>query len=136
MSLVPTTCSHLHTLKYPRLWLTGGLLLIALLIGLSLAPHVPGPSLAGADKLAHVLMYLTVMLWFAGIYLRSNWWRVGLLLVLLGAVIELLQATTGWREGDWGDGLMNLAGVGLGMLAARLGADGWCRAVEQRWLSS
>ncbi len=125
----------MHPLKYARLWLAGGLLLVVLIVVLSLAPDMPGPSMSGADKLAHILMYLIAMFWFAGIYVRANWARVGLVLVLLGIIIELLQATSGWREGDWLDALMNLAGVGLGIALAWLWSDGWCSAVERRWLA-
>lgn len=126
----------MQPLKYARLWLVGGLLIVAVIVVVSLAPDLPGPTIVGADKLAHFLMYLVAMLWFVGVFLRANWLRIALLLASLGVLIELLQSQTGWREGDWGDAAWNLAGVLSAIVTAWLGAGGWCVAIERRWLGA
>ena len=42
--------------------------------------------------------------------------RVALGLMLLGIGIELAQALSGWRHGDWLDWLADCVGVALGVL--------------------
>lgn len=45
-------------------------------------------------------------------------------LMLFGVAIELAQAATGWREGDWLDGLADAFGLLVGA-CAWLGLRGW-----------
>lgn len=50
----------------------------------------------------------------------SHVWRVALGLMLLGIGIELAQALSGWRHGDWLDWLADCVGVALGVLVIQL----------------
>lgn len=82
------------------------------------------------DKLVHFCMYGTLsgLLWIE--YLRkhhkhTNMHRVfigaGMLPILLGGFIELLQAyLTTYRSGDWADMLANTAGVAAACLIGYL----------------
>lgn len=105
----------------PRFWL--GLWLLALavvwagcLLPPAAAPDLPLPN----DKLQHLLAWFVlsasgVQLWQG----RRALCRLGAGLVLMGAAIELAQATlTASRQADAGDLLADAAGVLLGLLLA------------------
>lgn len=47
-------------------------------------------------------------------------------LTLMGGCIELIQAATGWRYGEWFDWLADAVGIALGLLLWRL-----CRACRR-----
>jgi glycopeptide antibiotics resistance protein len=83
----------------------------------SLAPSSGGAMFAGADKLAHCLIYavLYVLAWlaFPGAVLR---WYIHIGLLGFGVALELLQAQTGYRFMEGADVLANSTGTGLGNL--------------------
>jgi len=59
----------MHPLKFSKIWLTLGWLLIAVVIFLSLWPKPPRPlEFEQSDKLAHCIAYMVLVLWFANIY--------------------------------------------------------------------
>jgi VanZ family protein len=99
------------------LWLALGWLGVLLVSILSLAPNPPGASLQGADKLGHLFAYGALMFWFvqAGAETRAS--ALGLL--LLGALLEVLQGLSGYRESSFGDLIADGLGIGLGWLLAR-----------------
>lgn len=80
----------------------------------SLVPLSPG-GVPVSDKLAHLATYFVLSGWFS-LLVRT---RTGLAfaiagLFLFGAVLEGLQALTGYRYAEWSDLLANAAGVLLG----------------------
>jgi VanZ family protein len=98
-------------LRFHRLWLGLGLLMVAAIFYFSLtAPvlHTKGHW----DKLFHLLAYLLVTGWFAQLYPKL-WMRllIGLLFALMGVLIEFLQSFHPLRYLDVADMLANSVGV-------------------------
>ena len=94
----------------------------------SLVPMSSLPPLHVWDKFAHAAIYalLTALL------LQTQWaprpWIAAACVMFFGIVIELAQAGTAYRSGDWHDALANLVGVVLA-----LGAwYGWRRLATSR----
>jgi len=100
-----------------RAWLLVGWVGVVAIIVLSLIPRPPSIDIAGGDKIAHVLMYVSVMAWFGQAYLNSSarWWT-GALLVCLGVALEFVQGWTGYRTFSYADMGADGCGVLLGWL--------------------
>jgi VanZ family protein len=107
-------------LSYRRTWLTGGWLLIGLVVYLSLTPHPPELlSFPDADKLEHAVAYGSLALWFCQIYLSTRSRMIVLAaLIGLGIGLEFVQGWTGYRTFDVRDMAANSVGVSLGLLMA------------------
>jgi len=93
-----------------------GLALTSVLLA-SLAPTGGSGLVAGVDKLAHAVTY-AVLYWlawlaFPGPVLR---WSIHLGLLAFGALIEILQARTGYRMMEVADLLANVTGAVLANL--------------------
>ena len=107
-------------LNYRYFWLSGGWLLIGLVVYLSLTPHPPEPlSFSNADKLEHGFAYGSLALWFCQIYVSTRS-RLMMLAVLigLGVGLEFVQGWTGYRVCDVWDMVANSVGVLIGLLLA------------------
>jgi len=105
-------------LNYRFAWLTGGWLLVGLVVYLSLVQHPPEPlSFEHADKLEHVFAYAALSIWFCQIYLtgRSRM-VVVIMLVGLGASLECLQDWMGFRNFESLDMVANTLGVLIGII--------------------
>lgn len=111
----------MHKLRWS--WLVLGLVWVAAVFYLSLTPHPPQPvTFWQADKLARVLAYGLLMLWFCQVYRqRSSRMLLALLLVAMGIAIEHLQRETGYRFFDYADMLANATGIVVGWAWARTG---------------
>ena len=111
-------------LRWRRVWWSLGFLLTALVIVLSLVPAVPdiGLDFQNADKLEHAAAYFAMSSWFAGLLPRARFWLIAVVLLLLGASVEVSQLLMNvGREADWADELANAGGVLAGLaVAARL----------------
>jgi VanZ family protein len=121
-------------LLYRHWWLGGGIVLLAVVLVLSLAPlslvhEAPDVS----DKVLHLLTYMILMLWFSGVIRAESrgWLFAGLL--VFGGVIEVLQSMTGYRSMELADLVANGTGLLLGWQLVRRGLSQWCNWVEQ-WL--
>jgi VanZ family protein len=94
------------------------LYLLTLLV-LSLVPTGQLPDgLANIwDKAQHALGY--AVLAALGMWAYPAWppLKMGLALLAFGASVELAQAATGWRFGEWADLLANGIGIGFALLA-------------------
>ena len=98
-------------------------LLLAAVAVLSISParYLPPQAFSLWDKAEHALAFAALMTLGALAYPR----RVGLLaasLLAFGGAIELVQAATGWRSGEWADWLadgIGLACAGLSWSAVR-----------------
>ena len=102
-------------LRLHRLWMGLGFGLIAVDLALSLLPFPEEIDLEdNSDKLGHLLMYGSLMFWFAMIYPAA---RARLLLALafcaIGVGIEFAQGMTSYRSFDVADMLANGVGVAL-----------------------
>ena len=96
-------------------------LLLALVIGVTLSPiaYLPQQAFSLWDKAQHALAFAALAALGALAYPR----RVGLLaasLLVFGGAIELAQAATGWRSGDWADWLADAVGLIAGLPLATL----------------
>ena len=101
-------------------WTFWLLLLIVVALTLSPTTYLPSQAFTLWDKAQHALAFAALGALGALAYPR----RLGLLaanLLLFGGAIELAQAATGWRSGDWADWLADAVGLVAGLvLVARL----------------
>lgn len=118
--------------RFRRVWLILGWVLVLMVVTLSLVPLPAPTTLTAQDKLNHLLAYATLMAWWTPLARAAC--RPALALLLLGLALELLQARSGYREGDIHDMAANALGVGLGALFARLVPD-WMRRCERAVLA-
>ena len=87
----------MYPLRYKRLWLSLGALLVGTVCVLSLIPSPPELHVPEGDKYAHGAAYLVQMCWFGALYERPRHLGIGLYLVLLGVALEILQGIGGYR---------------------------------------
>lgn len=121
-------------LRFARLWLAGGILLV---LGVLSGSLVPGEYVEDAmvwnDKVTHALTYAGLTLWFTGIFPRRRYGWVVLGIFLLGATIEVLQGSMSFgRQGDYADLLANSSGICVGLVLALAGCGGWAQPVESQ----
>lgn len=120
------------SLRFPRLWLGLGWLAVGLAIFVSLAPvsQLPQPPNV-SDKVEHFVAYLLLSIWFAGIYLRTRYWIIGLSLGVMGVMIEFAQGAMHYgRHADMLDVIANCSGVLAGLLLCWSGLGAWAQWIE------
>ena len=123
-------------LRFRKLWLAVGLLLLLSVLVGGLLPTVPSPNLPGGDKAEHFLGYLALSAWFTALVQRRRYVLVIVSLLALGAFIEVAQTLMALgREGDWLDMLANIAGVLVGLLVALASRESWLVRAEQ-WIAT
>jgi VanZ family protein len=123
----------LLALRHPRLWLVTGWILIVLATIASIVPAHDLPQMGGliSDKLEHIVGYLVLALWFAGIYPKARYPMIGVALLVMGIVIEGLQgAMKVGRQADLRDVYANSLGIVCGLLLALAWLGGWAQRVE------
>jgi VanZ family protein len=122
----------LLALRHPRLWLVSGWILVILAIIVSLIPAHELPKMGGlSDKTEHIVGYLALALWFAGIYPRSRYPMIGFALLIMGISIEALQgAMHVGREADLRDVYANAIGTVGGLTLALAWLGGWAQRLE------
>ena len=122
------------TLRFARLWLAGGILLVVGVLSCSLVPgEYVEDAMVWNDKVTHALAYAGLTLWFMGIFPRRRYGWVVLGLVLLGATIEVLQGSMAFgRQGDYADLLANSSGILVGLVLALAGCGSWAQRLELR----
>ena len=126
---------RLRALRRPRLWLSLGVLLLALTMLVSLVPlprlNLPLPGFS-IDKLEHGLGYAVLAAYAAMLFAPGRALALaGVGLVGYGLLIEGLQTLVPWRYGDLYDAAANTLGVALGLLLA---ATPLARALQ--WLDT
>ena len=109
-------------LRYRKLWLLIGYLLIALVVFLSLtsSPVEIDADLPYQDKLFHVLAYFALTFWFVQIY-HSSRHQLGwaIFFLCLGMLLEYLQGFDPERYSEVGDMLANALGVITAVILSR-----------------
>lgn len=113
----------MYPLRLSRLWLILGLCLVATVWFLSLTPRPPSVGIQGGDKLGHLLAYAAQMAWFGWLFRRRNHAQLGLLFLLQGGLLELMQGLSGYRVADVADMFANGLGVAAGWTLARAGGN-------------
>jgi hypothetical protein len=128
----------MRDLRHLKLWLTVGWLQVCLVIFFSLIPSPVGvQGIYGVDKLIHLFTYTFVMLWFGSCYVPGkSYERLGICLILMGAVIELIQGRTGYRTMSYLDMIANSFGVASGWLLAKTRLSGALLYMENRLTSA
>jgi VanZ family protein len=104
--------------------LTAGVVAVSIL---SLAPSDALPAIDVWDKLQHVLAYFALAVTGAVAFPARRalpWLAIGLL--ILGSVLEAMQAVVPGRVAAVDDAVANAIGVGLGLAIARI-AGSRCR---------
>jgi VanZ family protein len=105
-------------LRWLKLWLATGWLLIAAVVYLSLTPAPPKMDVPVGDKIGHVVAYSVLMFWFTQIYYeRRSRMLIALGFVLLGISLEYLQGLGGDRQFEVTDMIANTAGVAIGWIS-------------------
>jgi VanZ family protein len=120
-------------LRYPRLWLLLGWLLVFVVVGASLMPAKAVGMLFGTinDKIEHIGAYAGLMAWFGGMFRRPSQLKVGVALVMLGGGLELLQGLTPTRTPDILDLAADAVGVLIGLALSMTVLTRWCERIEK-----
>jgi VanZ family protein len=87
-----------------------GVLLMVVAGSLLPVDYLPPPVFSIWDKLQHATAFAALYLLGLQAY-RSKSLQVILGLLLLGGAIEIAQAATGWRYGEWLDWLADAVGI-------------------------
>ncbi|AGX87687.1 VanZ family protein [Candidatus Symbiobacter mobilis] len=115
MSLCGTKTASTH--RWCARALFWGLVAMASWLALAPAPQVP-EVLRWWDKAQHTAGFAALAFWGLVAYPRGLS-RLVPGLVLFGVGIEIAQAFTGWRHGDWRDWAADCVGIALGWAAWR-----------------
>lgn len=101
------------------LWLTGGWLMVAAIIWLSITPSPPQVELEHGDKLGHLLAYGILMFWFCQLH-PSHGTRLiyATGFAAMGVALEFIQGALGYRSFEVADMFANALGVLIGWGAA------------------
>ena len=105
--------------RWPGPWLRAGFwLLVLAVVTLSLTPveHLPPQVFDIWDKAQHAFAF-AVLAWMGLWAYPLRRWQLLAGLLLLGGAIELAQAATGWRYGEWADLFADVVGVIVGAVA-------------------
>ncbi len=109
-----------------RIWIATIIVLVAAIVTGSLTPQQAVPVENFSDKFSHYLAYLTLALAVSGISTPQRLWQAMLGCFLLGALLELAQATlTAHRSAEWADLAANTAGIATAWLISGWGRAGW-----------
>ena len=115
--------------KYLRIWkILFWISLVGLnVLALSPAPYLPPLEIFNWwDKAQHAIGFGTLAVLAVLAYPGVSKRRVGVLLMLLGVLIEVAQYLGGYRFGDWQDALADGVGIVLGLsLVSLLLAQNW-----------
>jgi glycopeptide antibiotics resistance protein len=87
-----------------------------------------------SDKWLHAFTFISLSIWFAGLYEKRAWWRIAVGLMLFGFVVEFLQLQVSYRMADWLDIAANTTGIIVGLTVAAAGLGGWALRFED-WYS-
>ncbi len=118
-------------LRFPRLWLFGGLFVMGIVLFLTLAPVGRGAALWFlTDKMAHFLAFAALMLWFCGVFRLPVTPLVALGLLAFGGLIEFLQGMLPYRSAEFRDLVADGAGIAAGWALAVIGLRHWTRWLE------
>ena len=122
----------LLALRHPRLWLVSAWILVILAVIANLVPSHDLPTMGGVnDKVEHIVGYLVLSLWFAGIYPRSRYPMIAVGLLVMGIVIEGVQgAMRVGREADLRDVYADVVGIACGLTLALAWFGGWAQRLE------
>jgi len=102
-------------------------------LALSPAPYLPPLEIfSWWDKAQHAIAFGTLTVLAVLAYPCVSKFRIGLLLMVLGVLIEVLQYFSGYRFGDWQDAVADGVGVlvGLGSAVLLMRFDGLVQLLD------
>ena len=104
-------------LKFRKIWLGIGLLLIAIVVQQTLTPSPVGVAEKFSDKFLHVVGYFVLMGWFVQLCHQEKINLIWLVFfVVMGVGLEFLQGMSGVRQYEVNDMLANTCGAVLAWL--------------------
>jgi VanZ family protein len=126
-------------LRYVRRWQIASLFFLAFVLAAALMPVFWFlDDKAGAlswfernDKWVHGFTFLTLSIWFTGLFHKKAYWQIGIGLLLFGLIIEGGQRMVIYRTAEWADVGANSAGIILGLVIGAAGVGGWCLRAEE-----
>lgn len=119
-------------LRWQVAWQAIGWVILALVVGVSLAPLLDGRQVvANLDKLQHAAAFALLMAWFSTLAAAARRPAIAVGLLLLGIGIELAQGASSWRRAEPLDVLADAVGIGLGWWLALRHAPRAFAAVER-----
>ena len=129
-------------LRFARQWRIADVLVLLSMLIVALMPAVWFWSddqaldtwFVDVDKWMHGIAFAALAVWFAGQYRAGFYWRIGLGLLLFGALIEVCQGWISYRSAEWFDIAADAAGIIIGLTFATAGLGGWSLRVEG-WLA-
>jgi len=127
-------------LRYVRRWQIASLFFLAFVLAAALMPvfwfldDKAGVLswFARSDKWVHGFTFLTLSIWFTGLFHKKSYWQIGIGLLFFGLIIEACQRLVIYRTADWADVGANTAGIILGLAIGAGGMGGWCLRAEER----
>lgn len=113
-------------------WLACGLVLCAIFLYGALTPNPPSaPGIPYVDKYEHAFAFLVMGAWFSALF-RHAPVRVLVALSVFGAVTEVMQWASGYRDGDPLDWCADTAGAVIGLVLVRITGVDWVARIESR----
>ena len=120
-------------LRFRWLWLGFGCLLVAAVCIGSLLP-ARDFGIVLNDKILHFVSYFVLTVWFSGLSgRRAHYLLIALVVIALGAALDLMQSATATRYFELFDILANAIGALVGLVLSVIVLGGWCSTVE-RWI--
>ena len=106
-----------HWLQQGRVWGFWALLLCVAVLSLLPTAYLPPQVFSLWDKAQHALAFTALATLGLLAYPRRPG-RMAIALLAFGGAIELAQAATGWRYGEWADWLADALGLAAGSALA------------------
>lgn len=125
-------------LRYYKLWLSIGWIMVLLLSYFSLVSNPPEFNIEFKyfDKVRHFIAYFILMFWFSQIYKTSNARLFyTLFFIFMGVAIEMLQGLGGVRYFEYYDMLANALGVALAWLMTKGKSKHLLFSLENKFLN-
>ena len=86
------------------------------------------------DKWLHAMTFITLSVWFAGLFSRRHYWIIATGLMVFGLLVEFLQLQLSYRMADWADIGANTVGIIIGRAVSVAGLGGWGLRLEDWYL--
>lgn len=134
MEMTVADQSFAGNLRFRRLWVVVGWLLILLVVYLSLTPAPIDLDFKQGDKFSHALAYLVLMSWFMNLY-ENLTQRLGYALgfIVLAVGLEILQQWTGYRSFEVADMMASATGIALGAILSPPRIPNFLLIAERFW---
>ena len=123
-------------LRFNRIWKTVNFFILFLVTIIMLAPPTwfvfgdISKSFFLNDKFLHMCVFFIMTIWLSGQYTFDSFKKIGFLLFLFGAFIEIIQFVLPYRNAELLDLLANLLGIFIAIVVANLGYFGWLLKLE------